>query len=62
MLFYTWVGKMLKYKMKNIILAIGLGCIGLLVTCVGLGERGFHSTVLKLLGPSIFVTGFRNIF
>ena len=37
--------------------ALGLGCIGLLLTCVGLGDRGFHSPFLKLLGPSLFITG-----
>ena len=39
------------------LVALGLSCIGLLLTCVGLGERGFHSPFLKLLGPSIFSIG-----
>ena len=47
----------LKKEETSDISGIGTGCIGLLLTCVGLGERGFLSPHLKLLGPSIIIFG-----
>ena len=43
----------------NIILYIGLGmvAIGLVTTFVGLGERGFKTLELKLVGPSLVGCG-----
>ena len=43
----------------NIILYIGLGmvAIGLVTTFVGLGERGFKTIQLKLVGPSLVGCG-----
>ena len=43
----------------NIILYVGLGmiCIGLVITFVGLGDKGFRTLELKLIGPSLVGCG-----
>ncbi|KAF0292943.1 hypothetical protein FJT64_009141 [Amphibalanus amphitrite] len=43
----------------NIVLYVGLGmiAIGLIITFVGLGERGFQTDELKLIGPSLIGSG-----
>ena len=43
----------------NVILYIGLGMIsvGLVITFVGLGEKGFKTLELKLIGPSLVGCG-----
>merc|ERR1711881_209645 len=43
----------------NVILYVGLGmiCIGLVITFVGLGEKGFRTLELKLIGPSLVGCG-----
>ena len=43
----------------NIILYVGLGMIsiGLVITFVGLGEKGFRTLELKLIGPSLVGCG-----
>ena len=43
----------------NVILYSGVGMIavGLVITVVGLGDKGFHSLELKLVGPVIVVCG-----
>ena len=43
----------------NVILYCGLGMIavGLVITVVGLGDKGFHTLELKLVGPIIVVCG-----
>lgn len=45
---------------SNLILYIGLGmvCLGLVVTFVGLGEKGFQTLELQLVGPSLIGCGF----
>ena len=42
-------------KSDNNILFIGMGlfAIGLVTTCIGLGERGFKTSELKLVGPCL---------
>ncbi|XP_047481195.1 uncharacterized protein LOC125033590 isoform X4 [Penaeus chinensis] len=44
----------------NIVLYVGLGLIalGLIITFVGLGEHGFKSPELRLIGPSLIGCGF----
>ena len=32
-------------------------CLGLLVTCVGLGDRGYRTTHCRLLGPALLTAG-----
>ena len=43
----------------NVILYVGLGmiCIGLVITFVGLGDKGFKTLELKLIGPSLVGCG-----
>ena len=43
----------------NVILYCGLGMIavGLVITVVGLGDKGFHSLELRLLGPIVVLSG-----
>ena len=43
----------------NIILYVGLGMIsiGLVITFVGLGDKGFRTLELKLIGPSLVGCG-----
>ena len=43
----------------NIILYVGLGMIsiGLIITFVGLGDKGFRTLELKLIGPSLVGCG-----
>jgi len=43
----------------NIMLYVGLGtmAIGLIITFVGLGEKGFKTVQLRLIGPLLVVTG-----
>ncbi|XP_037094447.1 uncharacterized protein LOC119114351 isoform X2 [Pollicipes pollicipes] len=43
----------------NIVLYVGLGmvAVGLIITFVGLGERGFQTDELKLIGPSLIGSG-----
>ena len=43
----------------NVILYVGLGMIsvGLVITFVGLGEKGFKTLELKLIGPSLVGCG-----
>ena len=45
---------------SNMILYIGLGmvCVGLVVTFVGLGDKGFQTLELQLVGPSLVGCGF----
>ena len=38
-------------------LGLGLFCVGLVITAVGLGSKGFHSPHLTLLGPALIVKG-----
>jgi len=40
---------------------LGLGAVGLVVTVVGLGEKGFQTIELKIVGPSIIALGFSVI-
>ena len=44
---------------SNMILYIGLGmvCVGLVVTFVGLGDKGFQTLELQLVGPSLIGCG-----
>ena len=44
----------------NIFLYLGLGmvAIGLILTVVGVGEKGFRTLEMKLLGPALLVVGF----
>jgi len=44
---------------ENIFLYIGIGMvsIGLIITCVGLGDKGFHTLQLKLVGPIMVGAG-----
>ena len=43
----------------NVVLYVGLGmiCIGLVITFVGLGDKGFKTLELKLIGPSLVGCG-----
>lgn len=43
----------------NVILYVGLGmvCIGLVITFVGIGDKGFQTLELKLIGPSLVGCG-----
>ena len=43
----------------NVILYVGLGmvCIGLIITFVGIGDKGFQTLELKLIGPSLVGCG-----
>lgn len=43
----------------NVVLYIGLGmvAIGLVITFVGLGDKGFRTTELKMIGPSLVGCG-----
>ena len=43
----------------NIVLYVGLGmmAVGLVITFVGIGDKGFTATELKLLGPSLIGAG-----
>ena len=43
----------------NIFLYTGMGmmAIGLVLTVVGVGEKGFKTMEMKLLGPSLLVAG-----
>ena len=43
----------------NIFLYLGLGmvAIGLVLTVVGVGEKGFRTVEMKLLGPALLVVG-----
>ena len=43
----------------NVVLYVGLGmiCIGLVITFVGLGDKGFKTLELKLVGPSLVGCG-----
>ena len=43
----------------NIFLYLGLGlvAIGLVLTVVGVGEKGFRTLEMKLLGPALLVVG-----
>ena len=44
---------------ENVILYIGIGmiCLGLVITMVGLGDKGFRTLELKLVGPSFVGCG-----
>ena len=50
----NWIGPILQ-----VILYVGLGMIsvGLVITFVGLGEKGFKTLELKLIGPSLVGCG-----
>ena len=43
----------------NVVLYVGLGmiAIGLVITFVGLGDKGFRTLELKLIGPSLVGCG-----
>ncbi|XP_059475237.1 uncharacterized protein LOC132196528 isoform X2 [Neocloeon triangulifer] len=43
----------------NVVLYIGLGlvCIGMVISFVGLGEKGFKTAELRLIGPSLLTAG-----
>ena len=47
------------YPLLQVILYVGLGMIsvGLVITFVGLGEKGFKTLELKLIGPSLVGCG-----
>ena len=49
---------------ESVILYIGLGlvAVGLVITFVGLGEKGFKSIELKLVGPSLVTCGLFLVF
>ena len=49
----------MKYFLSKILAIAGLGffCVGLVITAVGLGNRGFSSRHLQLLGPLITIKG-----
>ena len=36
---------------------LGIGCIGLILTCVGLGDKGYCSPHLQLVGPFLLLIG-----
>ena len=36
---------------------LGIGAVGLVVTVVGLGDKGFQTLELKILGPSVILLG-----
>ena len=48
----------------NLLLYLGLGlvAIGLIITFVGLGEKGFRTVELKLVGPVLLVGGVVLVF
>jgi ABC-type proline/glycine betaine transport system permease subunit len=48
----------------NLLLYLGLGlvAIGLIITFVGLGEKGFRTVELKLVGPVLVVGGVALVF
>ena len=43
----------------QVLLYVGLGivAVGLVITCVGLGEKGFRTLELKLVGPCLVAGG-----
>ncbi|KAF4519347.1 hypothetical protein B566_EDAN011353 [Ephemera danica] len=43
----------------NVVLYVGLGlvCVGLVISFVGLGEKGFKTAELRLIGPSLLAAG-----
>ncbi|XP_065342089.1 uncharacterized protein LOC135940898 isoform X2 [Cloeon dipterum] len=43
----------------NVVLYIGLGlvCVGMVISFVGLGEKGFKTAELRLIGPSLLAAG-----
>ena len=49
---------------ESVILYIGIGlvAVGLVITFVGLGEKGFKSIELKLVGPSLVTCGVFFVF
>ncbi|KAK8382927.1 hypothetical protein O3P69_011468 [Scylla paramamosain] len=53
-------GKYRQTGVVNIVLYVGLGLIslGLIITFVGMGEHGFKSPELQLIGPSLIGCGF----
>ncbi|XP_050696792.1 uncharacterized protein LOC126985602 isoform X2 [Eriocheir sinensis] len=53
-------GKYRQTGVVNIVLYVGLGLIslGLIITFVGMGEHGFKSPELRLIGPSLIGCGF----
>ncbi|XP_076046667.1 uncharacterized protein LOC143028445 isoform X3 [Oratosquilla oratoria] len=52
-------GKFRQTGVVNVVLYVGLGLIalGLIITFVGLGERGFKTVELQLIGPSLIGCG-----
>ena len=38
-------------------IGLGLGAVGLVVTVVGLGDKGFQTLELKVVGPSVIGLG-----
>jgi len=46
-------------SVANVVLYIGLGlvCIGMVISFVGLGEKGFKTAELRLIGPSLLAAG-----
>ena len=52
-------GEVLKTDRMDVVLYVGLGmvAVGLVNTVVGLGDKGFKTFELKIVGPSIIVCG-----
>ncbi|CAL4104814.1 unnamed protein product, partial [Meganyctiphanes norvegica] len=52
-------GKYRQTGVVNVVLYVGLGLIsiGLIITFVGMGDRGFKTSELKLIGPSLIGCG-----
>ena len=52
-------GEVLKTDRMDVVLYVGLGmfAVGLVITVVGLGDKGFQTFELKIVGPSIIVCG-----
>ena len=52
-------GEVLKTDRMDVVLYVGLGmvAVGLVITVVGLGDKGFKTFELKIVGPSIIVCG-----
>ena len=52
--------KWAKVEMKGdswLYIGLGLGAVGLVVTVVGLGDKGFQTIELKVVGPSVIFLG-----
>ena len=52
--------KWAKVEMKGdswLYIGLGLGAVGLVVTVVGLGDKGFQTLELKVVGPSVIGLG-----